>query len=69
MPIIRKVTKHSGSLEVTIPKDIARHLTIERGKYVVWVVDKDSRVVLEKLTPKKHPGYFVQGLGWVGREK
>lgn len=69
MPIIRKLTRHSGSLEVTVPRDVINQLGIVKGDYVVWAIDKDKRIILEKLSPKKHPGYFLTGSGWLKHGK
>lgn len=67
MPIIRKLTHVGNSLLITIPPEIRGHLGVNRGDYVVWAVDKDNRVIVEKLTPKKYPGFFVPGTGWLKR--
>jgi len=65
MPIIRKLSRHSGSLELTVPQEILHHLGVNKGDYLVWGIDKNGRVILEKLTPKKHPGFFIPGSGWL----
>ena len=69
MAVVRKLIRFGGSLTLTVPQEIRKHLGINRGDYVVWAIDKDSRVIVDKLTPKKHPGFFIPGTGWVKREK
>ena len=58
MAIIRKVFKIGESFSISIPKEIREYIGIKRGDYVVWNVGLNETGVLEKLTPKKHPGYF-----------
>ena len=69
MPIIRKLFRVGNSLTIGLPVEVRQHLGVNRGDYLVWFVDKDSRVVIEKLTPKKHPGFFIPSLGWLKRGK
>lgn len=69
MPIIRKLSKHSGSLQISVPPEIFQYLQVRKGDYLVWALDKDKRVVVEKLTPKKHPGFFIPGSGWLKHER
>lgn len=67
MPIIRKLGKLGHSFDIRVPREILEHLGIVKGDYVVWDIDKNKRVTLEKLTPKKHPGFFMPGVGWLKR--
>jgi len=67
MPIIRKVGKLGGSYTLTVPPDILQHLGVNKGDYLVWTLDKDRQVLVEKLTPKKYPGFFIPGSGWLKR--
>jgi len=67
MPVIRKIHRVGDSEVLTMPPEIRKHLGVVRGDYLVWDIDKDNRVVVEKLTPKKHPGYFLPGSGWLKR--
>jgi len=69
MPIVRKVIRLSHSLIVGLPVEIRKHLAIDRGDYVVWHIDKQSAVIIEKLTPAKHPGFFLPGTGFVSNGK
>ena len=69
MPIIRKLGRVGHSFQISMPPEVKQHLGIEKGDYIVWVIDRDSRVVVEKLTPKKHPGFFIPGSGWLRRKK
>ena len=69
MPIIRKIGKLGYSFDVRIPPEIMDHLRVGKGNYVVWEVNKKGQVILEKLTPKKHPGFFLTGVGWLKRGK
>ena len=69
MPIIRKLFRVGNALTITMPTEVRQHLGVDRGDYLVWHVDKDNRVVVEKLTPKKHPGFFIPGSGWLKRER
>ena len=69
MPIIRKLGRVGHSFQLSMPYEVKQHLNVNKGDYIVWVIDKDSRVVVEKLTPKKHPGFFIPGSGWLRREK
>ena len=54
---------------LTMPVEIRQHLNVKRGEYVVWSVDKKNRVIVEKLSPKKHPGFFMPGTGWLKHAK
>ncbi len=65
MPVIRKLTRFGGTLTLSMPPEVRRHLNVNRGDYLVWLVDKAGFVVVEKLTPKKHPGYFIPGSGFL----
>lgn len=69
MPIIRKVGKLGNSFDIRIPREIMLHLGVNKGDYIVWAVDKDKRVIVEKLSPKKHPGFFIPGIGHLKRER
>ena len=69
MPVIRKLYRTGGSNTLTVPSEILKHLGVGKGEYLVWSVDKDNRVFVEKLTPKKHPGFFIPGSGWLKRER
>ena len=69
MPIIRKLGMVGHSSQLSVPPEVKQHLDIKKGDYLVWVIDKDGRVVIEKLTPKKHPGFFIPGAGWLKRSK
>ena len=61
MSIIRKLTRVGHSCMIVIPPKIKKHLNIKRGDYLVWAIGKKNQVILDKLTPKKHPGFFLQG--------
>lgn len=65
MPIIRKISRHSACAQITIPTEIVQHLDLSIGEYVVWAIDEKGRVIVDKLTPKNHPGFFVPGIGWL----
>ena len=67
MPIIRKIGKLGGSFSLTIPPEIRQHLGVNKGDYLVWTLNKENRVIVEKLTPKKYPGFFMPGSGWLKR--
>lgn len=67
MPVIRKMYQTGGSSTLTVPEEIRKHLGICRGDYLVWTINKDNQVIVEKLTPQKHPGFFVPGTGFVKR--
>lgn len=69
MPIIRKVFKLADSKAVTIPPPILKHLKIGRGDYVVWTAGSKSIAKLEKLTPRKHPGFFSVGPGIINYDE
>ena len=59
MSIIRKVFKIGESFSISIPSEIREHLGIKRGDYVVWSAGGRGTGILEKLTPKEHPGFFA----------
>lgn len=65
MPVIRKIFKVGGSLMIGLPLEVRQHLGANRGDYLVWHVNIDGRVVVEKLTHQKHPGFFIPGTGWL----
>jgi bifunctional DNA-binding transcriptional regulator/antitoxin component of YhaV-PrlF toxin-antitoxin module len=67
MPVIRKIHRVGDSIVLTIPEEVRQHLSVNRGDYLVWVIDKDDRVIVEKLTPRKYPGFFIPGSGWLKR--
>ena len=67
MPIIRKLSRHSNSSQITVPVEVIQHLNVRKGDYLVWTIDKHSQVVLDKLTAKKYPGFFIPGSGWLKR--
>lgn len=67
MPIIRKVGKLGHSYDVRIPKEIMRHLGINRGDYVVWTIGRDSHVIFTKLNKRDNPGFFIPGSGSIRR--
>ena len=67
MPVIRKLTRFGGSLTLTMPAEVRQHLSVNRGDYIVWHIGEKNQVIVEKLTPKKHPGFFVPGSGWLKR--
>lgn len=46
---INKVVKHGNTLAVTLPVNISRYLSIERGDYVVGMVTKESAVLFVKI--------------------
>ena len=69
MPIIRKLGRLGHSFDVRIPPQIINHLEVKKGDYLVWAINKDKQVTIEKLTPKKHPGFFMPGVGWLKRER
>lgn len=67
MPVIRKLTRFGNSLTIVMPPEVRKHLGANRGDYLVWYIDKENHVVIEKLTPKKHPGFFLPGSGFLKR--
>ena len=69
MPIIRKLYRVGGSNALTVPDEVRKHLNVNRGDYLVWYIGKANRVMVEKLGPKKYPGFFLPGSGWVTRGK
>ena len=69
MPIIRKLTRIHNTYTLSVPPEIRHFLEVKAGDYLVWTINKDKRVIVEKLTPKKYPGFFIPGAGWVKREK
>jgi hypothetical protein len=69
MPVIRKLIRLGHSLTVGLPKEIQTILDVKRGDYVVWHSDKDNRIVLDKLSSHKHPGFFLPGSGWLNNGK
>ena len=58
------MVKIGNSFLVVIPSEIKKHLASNKGDYLVWIINKNNEVVLEKLTPKKYPGFFVQETGY-----
>ena len=69
MAVIRKLSRIGNSSYVCLPPEIRTHLAVNKGDYLVWAVDKKGQVILDKLTPKKHPGFFLPGAGWLKRVK
>jgi len=69
MPIIRKLGRLGNSFDIRVPREIITHLGVTKGDYVVWAIDKNKRVIVEKLTPKKYPGFFIPGSGWLKHER
>ena len=61
MPIIRKLSKHNTCTQITVPPEILKFLNVSKGEYLVWAIDQAKQVVIDKLTPKKYPGFFVPG--------
>lgn len=46
---IRKTKKTGNSIQATIPADIAKHLNIQEGDAVLYKVNSNGDVVIEKL--------------------
>ena len=63
MPVIRKLTRVGDSFMICIPPEILRELDAKRGDYLVWHININNEVIIEKLTPKQHPGFFIPGTG------
>lgn len=69
MPVIRRVFKVGNALVSNIPKEIRLAADINRGDYLCWYFDDHKHIMVEKLTPEKHPGFFILGSGWLKRGK
>ena len=69
MPVIRKLHRVGDSEVLTVPDEIRKHLDVSRGDYLAWTIDKKGVVIVDKLTPKKYPGFFIPGSGWLKRDK
>ena len=61
MSVIRKLSKINASYYICIPPEIRKHLSVERGDYLVWYVGRSNEVILDKLSSNKYQGLYPVG--------